>query len=1269
MYFFGLAKVKSLSTLMQRSMLQAATLLNRPTKESACELIVNNDGADQALAISVSSIIWRNAVPFKILRWLDDLISSPVTASLENALDCIRNSLANPLDVADYQLLKSLKECIQDRLSTAYRVNSSSEARRMTVAFVDTLVGVGTNLIDDTYISHAIYISSQDALFASVPNLINATKSSNSCELVLAQAIYCNASGSHDQAIKEFDRYFEACPEDIDPPEWAFVKYVDSCLRMGRDRQYIDAHCNKFASYSPSVVISIANRIKGSGVIESSLPFFDKGQTSGEPIAYYRDSDYTHSQSDKCAALTIVSQNYLALALTLANSFLDTHQDSLFFIVIVDSHEGIEDLTKREGLYFIPYECIQIPDLRVFMYRYSILELNTAVKPYALSYVFDKYPQLDKLLYIDPDIKVYACLRDVWDALDIGNICLTPHLLSPINDKKSPSEINILQSGSYNLGFIGIRRSNDSEKLLEWWKERLFLDCRVDIPAGLFTDQKWIDLIPGYFEKCIIIRQHEYNVAYWNLHERSCQIDSSMRAYINNRPLRFFHFSGYSPAKPNIISKHQDRHQLANRKDLQPLFNDYAKCLTSNGHLQLSKIPYKFDYLPCGIKNSRVIRWVLDSASRCEQTIVPNLSDKRLVLDFLTKINTRITNGVILPPILAGIINIRKDVGSYFSFFNGSAGDLNGLINWCITAGCTEEDLQTFVDALIDENIRLSLIKTSDVQTVVDAWESRQDLQDNLGLFWKSSESIQRLKGWLEGSGLSELGISMNRITSISKAFSHGAEKLLHVYFMRSDLQEVFPRIYDYQTLESLSNWMRSNIRQIPNTTHDDVDAFLFVYGKHVDILPLALRNSQWIRNFIPEPREDVNKAILDAIGVEESRYECALDLIRSKIKQAPDHIVYSQAESPLKINIAGNFSASTGIGQSVRTLCKSLENLGRPVAQAKWTLPSLYSFQAAFDCSSLLGNSIHDYADLSIAVCNADSTLYLRKQIPQGFWNASRKVGYWVWETERLPESMLEGYDIYDEIWTPSEYSACSIRSITRKPVYVVPHSLPTEAFIDANREKIVHRIRNWKLDRSLKLGYFYDSKSYSERKNPDAFLDLAEALQADGLIIEPIIKVSSPSFGDYNYEKFIHRARELSAKIILKTLSDTEIYNLYLELDIYVSLHRSEGFGLTCAEALSLGVLTIATGYSGNLDFMNSENSLLVASTPYVLSKECGPYQYGTIWGDPCIHDAKNKIMNLISKPYACADIMAKAFKSVGHSLSSEVIGQIISNLLSKS
>lgn len=1247
-------------------MFSASTLLHRPTRKSACDLIINNDGEEQALAISISRILWRDDVSFKILSWLDELISSPSQVGLENGLSWIKKNSADSFEADDLQAIMLLRENIQKRLSVAYSIGLPPELRRMIVNLIDTITGFEPGLIDESYISHAIYVASQDALFASVPNLINAAKSSNSYEMALAQGIYCNASGSHDQAIIEFERYFHECSEASDPPEWAYIKYTDSCLRVGRDREYIETYCKKFSTYNPSVVLSIANRLKGKHAGDPDIALSKEIDNIQQAIAYYEEENYIHDQPERCAALTIVSRNYLALALTLANSFLDTHPGSLFFIAIVDSHEGIDGLINREGLYAIPYESISIPDSLVFKYRYSILELNTAVKPYALSFIFDGYPQVEKLLYIDPDIKVYSCLRDIWDALDAGNICLTPHLLSPIEDNKSPSEINILQSGSYNLGFIGIKRSNDGAKLLEWWKKRLFLDCRVDIPRGLFTDQKWIDLVPGYFESCKIIRKHEYNIAYWNLHERSCSFDSARRAYINNHPLRFFHFSGYSPAKPNIISKHQDRHQLNNRKDLQPLFNDYAKSLIASGHIHLATIPYEFDYLPCGIKNSRAIRWVLDAASRCDQTVVPDLSDRRQVLEFLSKINTRITNGVILSPILMGIVQTRKDVGNYFSFFDGSVGDLNGLVNWCTTAGCAEEDLQTLIDGLKDENIQLNRIKTSDVQKIVDAWECRADLQENLGKFWKSNDSIQCLKGWLKGSGQSELGIYWHSYISIFNAFGYGAEKLLHAYFIRSDLQEAFPRIYDCLTLQSLSNWMHSNLRDIPNVTHDDVDAFRFIYAKQVDILPVALRNSQWIRNFIPEPSKNVNKAILDAIGVESNRYEDALSTIGDKPGMAFGDAVSGLELVPLKINIAGNFSASTGIGQSVRTLCKSLEKMGRPVSRALWNLPSLFPYEATFDSSSLVSNTCHEYADISIAVCNADSTLYLKQQIPKGFWNASRKVGYWVWETEQLPETMLEGHDIYDEIWTPSEYSASAIRAVTSKPVYVVPHSLPTETFIEGNLEKINRRIEDWCTGKSLKLGYFYDSKSYSDRKNPDAFLALVEALQAENIYVKPIIKVSSPALGDYNYERFVYRAHRCGSKLIFDVLTDIEIYNLYLELDFYVSLHRSEGFGLTCAEALSLGVMTVATGYSGNLMFMTSHNSILVPGDAYKLSTDAGPYPSGTKWVNPNVGYAKEAIVKVTKDVASAKNLMRNARSSSCKQLSSISIGRVLDDLL---
>ncbi len=162
---------------------------------------------------------------------------------------------------------------------------------------------------------------------------------------------------------------------------------------------------------------------------------------------------------------------------------------------------------------------VAIPDISRFVYRYSIMELNTAVKPYVLADLFRRRGY-ETLLYIDPDIYVFRPLTHVYKALESASIVLTPHMRRPFYDDAMPNDVAILQSGTYNLGFIGLKCGETSRRLLDWWMTKLHTDCVVDIHQGHFVDQKWMDLIPGFFPDHRILYEPGYNVAYWNLHER-----------------------------------------------------------------------------------------------------------------------------------------------------------------------------------------------------------------------------------------------------------------------------------------------------------------------------------------------------------------------------------------------------------------------------------------------------------------------------------------------------------------------------------------------------------------------------------------------------------------------------------------------------------------------------------------------------------------------------------------------------------------------------
>lgn len=294
--------------------------------------------------------------------------------------------------------------------------------------------------------------------------------------------------------------------------------------------------------------------------------------------------------TEPCAC-TIVSNNYLAFARVLADSLLDRHPEMEIFVLVVDTPAAsIDYSTERFQVVFA--DQLEIPQFRHFAFKYSLLELNTAVKPYFLEYLH-KARDVGTVLYFDPDIEVLGDLTPLFDALERSNLLLTPHLLEPLEDEFRPSERNILMSGVYNLGFLGLKFNERTLDFLRWWQRRLYFYCLHRIADGLFVDQRWMDLAPCFLPNVEVLRDPGYNVAYWNLANRRLERSES-GWQVNGTPLRFFHFSGVAIDDLEQISKYQDRYELKDRPDLRPLFAEYRKSLLRAGMEQTKDIPYAY---------------------------------------------------------------------------------------------------------------------------------------------------------------------------------------------------------------------------------------------------------------------------------------------------------------------------------------------------------------------------------------------------------------------------------------------------------------------------------------------------------------------------------------------------------------------------------------------------------------------------------------------------------------------------------------------------
>lgn len=299
--------------------------------------------------------------------------------------------------------------------------------------------------------------------------------------------------------------------------------------------------------------------------------------------------------AQKELVFTICSANYLAQAITLGNSLYAPNPDVEFRIYLVDRLEGREEVRERVPFKLIEIEEVPVTDFKGMVLRYNVIELNTSVKPYIFDHILKSEPDIQKVVYLDPDIMVFQPLTHLFDTLDNYNMVLTPHILTPSdNNPNVPQETSFLATGIFNLGFIAMKRSEETLRFLNWWKDKLLHQGYARHESHLFFDQKWINFAPVFFEGVFVEKNRGYNMAPWNLHERI--LSKKIETFIvnENESLIFFHFSSYKTTNPNQISLHT-KYTFDMRPDLKEIIQLYHAQLLQNGEHFFKKFAYSFD--------------------------------------------------------------------------------------------------------------------------------------------------------------------------------------------------------------------------------------------------------------------------------------------------------------------------------------------------------------------------------------------------------------------------------------------------------------------------------------------------------------------------------------------------------------------------------------------------------------------------------------------------------------------------------------------------
>ena len=330
---------------------------------------------------------------------------------------------------------------------------------------------------------------------------------------------------------------------------------------------------------------------------------------------------------------TSITLNYLPKAKILAKTLKQFHPNWEFHLLVSDKipadKTAIYETELRQPHFdkVVWVEELPIENIKGWIFKHTVVEICTAVKGPYLKYLADQGYQ--KVMYIDPDIAIFNSLSPLEGYLDEFGILLAPHLLDFTDNHQSIQDNEILgtmRHGTFNLGFLAVNSAqNDGRRFIDWWAARLLDYCYADYERGLFTDQKWVDLAPSFFENLMILHDPGYDVASWNLDCRELSFNEKGVLLVNQRyPLRFYHFTGYdSGAGMNVITS-------LTSGGTNPIVNElwdwYIRQLDHNGHKELGKARSFYDTFDNGQKIENEMR-LLYRESPDLQRIFPNPFD------------------------------------------------------------------------------------------------------------------------------------------------------------------------------------------------------------------------------------------------------------------------------------------------------------------------------------------------------------------------------------------------------------------------------------------------------------------------------------------------------------------------------------------------------------------------------------------------------------------------------------------------------------------
>lgn len=385
------------------------------------------------------------------------------------------------------------------------------------------------------------------------------------------------------------------------------------------------------------------------------------------------------------SVFTIVAKNYVGLARILGSSLERQDPDVDFYIFIADEPDGCEvtfptnAIIARKALSYSPEEWTDMS------FKYDLTAFCTAIKPACFEYLFSK--GYEKAIYLDPDIYIFSSMSGIFSDLDKHAILLTPHVnrVHQNYTGERPEERGLWE-GTYNLGFCALRKCAASLEMVAWWKDRLKSHCFAAVNGSDFYDQKWMILVPGFFDADTvrILRNPGANMAPWNFFERELTKKQD-KWYVSWRgesggmlyPLVFIHFAGYDYKAMCEGTVHRTRLDLNEYPDIEGALDEYRNAIMKGKEQFLNYIdlPYSYNAYENGKPIERFHRLLYVGLLRDGKVI--NNPFSSATDSFLSALEKRHL-------VQRGPVNVEKYSDKTFPGYDKNKQRMNMLFKWAL---------------------------------------------------------------------------------------------------------------------------------------------------------------------------------------------------------------------------------------------------------------------------------------------------------------------------------------------------------------------------------------------------------------------------------------------------------------------------------------------------------------------------------------------------------------------------------------------------------